>query len=90
MSIPINRTIDSDYNLFYNFTERYDRGTTSTGTNDLNGNPDFIDAELRVSATSPAVDSGATAAQVPAVPSDDFSGAARPAGNGVDRGAHDQ
>ncbi|HEX9659436.1 MAG TPA: hypothetical protein VGA18_04010 [Rhodothermales bacterium] len=89
-AIPINTTIDSDYNLIHAFANNYTGGSSSTGTNDLFGNPDFIDGELRVSAISPAVDSGATSAQIAAVLGDDFSAGPRPVGVGVDRGAHER
>jgi hypothetical protein len=90
ISIPNGATIDADYNLFWGFSANYTDGTTSTGTHDLTGDPTFVDEVLRVAADSPAVDSGATIAEVPTVPPDDFSSAARPQGSGVDRGAHER
>ncbi len=90
IDIPINTTIDSNYNLLHGFSSNYAGGSTSTGTNDLTADPMFTGAELRLDPNSPAVDSGATSSEVPQVPSEDFSGNARPLGNGVDRGAHEQ
>ena len=80
----------SDYNLFYNGTNT---GYTS-GSNDVFGNPQFVDAtnsnlaiaNLGLMTGSPGIDTGtATLA-----PGKDFVGKPRPQGKAYDKGAYEQ
>jgi len=79
-----------DYNIIHNA-----QILSSTGSHDIFSNPllvntsfDNFDAHLQ--AGSPAVDSGLPSCSLGGlVPSDDITGAARPAGPGVDRGAYE-
>ena len=91
VQVPLNTTIDSDYNLFNGFATYYNDGTSSTGSNDLTAqDPLFVGALLQLDAASPAVDSGAGTGDVAEVPVTDYSGGVRPAGGSTDRGAHEQ
>jgi hypothetical protein len=79
--------MDSDYNLFHNVSSNYSGGSTTTGANDLSGDPLFINDLLELGASSPAVDSGATFSEYDGIPDADINGITRPQGSGIDRGA---
>jgi PKD repeat protein len=91
VEVPLNTTIDSDYNLFNGYATYYNDGTTSTGLNDLLGqDPLFSGPFLSLDPASPAVDTGAGTGDVAEVPVVDWAGGPRPQGGGTDRGAHEQ
>jgi hypothetical protein len=79
-----------DYNVIYNAEV-----SSSTGSHDIfqnplfvNSNPDNFDGHLQIG--GPAIDSGLSVGSLNGlVPSTDLAGAARPYGNGVDRGAYE-
>jgi hypothetical protein len=81
--------IDSDYNLFHNISIAYSGGSTNTGSNDLTGDPLFINDLLELGATSPALDSGASSTEYNGIPDVDINGTTRPQGSGIDRGANE-
>ena len=93
--VPVNTTVNSDHNLFFQYAARYAGGATRTGTNDLDGDPLFTteqdadgDLLLTVDSSSPAIDNGTAA--YGNVPSDDYNGTPRPQGAQHDMGAHEQ
>ncbi|MEM6288941.1 MAG: PKD domain-containing protein, partial [Bacteroidota bacterium] len=87
---PDGQTVTADHNLLFGFAAAYGGGA-SGGAGDVIGlDPLFANGRLEVSASSPAVDAGATAATYPDVPSTDIDGTARPQGAAVDIGAHEQ
>ena len=88
---PAGLSLDADYNLYEGYGILYEGGGTSTGADDLIGVDPLLAGDLlEPGAGSPAVDSGAGAADYADVPADDFDGTARPVGAGVDRGAHER
>ncbi len=89
VGIQDGTTIDSDFNLFWNVASRYAGGSSTTATSDFELDPLLEGEALRITTASPAVDAGASAGQYPVVPSVDLTGTARPAGAGVDIGAHE-
>ena len=82
--------MDSDYNLFHNVSSVYSGGSTTTGTNDLTGDPLFINDLLQLGESSPAIDSGASSAEYNGIPGVDINGNTRPQGAGIDRGASEK
>ncbi|MFP4599855.1 MAG: choice-of-anchor Q domain-containing protein, partial [Persicimonas sp.] len=84
-------SIDSDYNLWFQFETMYLNGSSSTGANEISAqDPGFQNDLLEVPSTSPAVDAGAEPSLYPGLPGVDYMGSARPAGAGYDMGAHEQ
>jgi hypothetical protein len=91
VKVPDGTTIDSDYNLFYEYGTLYENGSTSTGSNDITGqDPLFTNDLLEVESGSPAVDAGASPSAYPGVPAASYDGTARPQGGGTDIGAHER
>jgi hypothetical protein len=91
VKVPDGTTIDSDYNLFYEYGTLYENGSTSTGSNDITGqDPLFTNDLLEVESGSPAVDAGASSSAYPGVPAASYDGTARPQGGGMDIGAHER
>ena len=76
--------LESDYNLFDGHTAYY-TSNLGLGSNDITADPVFADDELRLDASSPAIDAGTGSF----APSEDFEGSARPSGPEVDIGAHE-
>lgn len=76
--------LESDYNLFSGHTSYYTSNLV-LGSNDVPADPVFADDELRLDASSPAIDAGTGSY----APSEDFEGTARPSGPAVDIGAHE-
>lgn len=82
--------IDADYDLFSGFDSIYNGGTSSAGSNDIAGDPLFIDNDLNVDPASPAVDAGAAPVSGgPPIPNLDYDGTSRPQNGGYDIGAHE-
>ena len=86
------RSIDSDYNLWYQFNStNFKNGSSSTGNNTITGkDPQLQSMTLKPKASSPAVDAGAGTSNYSKLPGNDYSGTSRPAGSGYDIGAHEQ
>jgi hypothetical protein len=84
-------TTQIDYNVIYGVKEE----TYPTGPQDIFQDPLFTNADLEnfdghLQAGSPAIDSGLPVGGLSGlIPSQDITGAARPSGNGVDRGAYE-
>ncbi|MCC6291221.1 MAG: right-handed parallel beta-helix repeat-containing protein [Bryobacterales bacterium] len=80
-----------DYNVFYNLRE----APCPAVNRNVCANPLFADPVMetfngRLRAGSPAIDSGLAAGALGGrVPAEDYTGAARPSGSGVDRGAYE-
>jgi Tol biopolymer transport system component len=80
-----------DYNVIYGVKEE----TYPAGPQDIFQNPLFMNADLEnfdghLQAGSPAIDSGLPVGSLGGlIPSQDITGASRPSGNGVDRGAYE-
>ena len=81
-----------DYNVIYNTKQ----GAYSFGSHDISGqDPLFVNSNLEafdghLQAGSPAIDSGLPVGSLDGlIPSDDITGASRPYGSGVDRGAYE-
>lgn len=100
VGLPSGTTFDADFNHLSGFAGTYAGGSTTTGTNDQTGPAALVasctDADentlcrLEVQSDARAVDAGARQTQYVAVPGIDIDGDPRPAGNGVDIGAHEQ
>ncbi len=88
---PADVTVVSDHNVFGDFATYGAGGMAGNlGPDDLTGVDPLFDTDLLLQPGSPAIDSGATAADFAAVPAVDVLGTARPQGAGVDRGAFEQ
>ncbi len=85
--LPANTTIDSDYNIFQNYTTIFDGGGTRTGGSELTSDARLAGDGYQLLSDSPALDSGASTAQYPGIPAVDYLGVVRPQGGGWDRGA---
>lgn len=78
-----------DYNIFHNLRE----APCPPANRNLCVNPLFVDPNMesfngRLRAGSPAIDSGLAVGAIGGlIPTDDITGAVRPAGSGIDRGA---
>ncbi len=81
----------ADYNTVYGFSNYLEGPGSIIGTgHDITDDPLFLDDDLQIDATSPAVDKGADAALFPGIPVFDKNGVARPQGSGYDMGAYEQ
>jgi len=78
----------SDYNVVYNFRKyKGPFGAIIGTTHDITEDPLFIDDDLHVGPTSPAINSGTSPVLFPYMPGVDRAGIARPQGVGYDIGA---
>jgi hypothetical protein len=84
-------TVSTDYNVVYNAK----MGNVALAANDLNQNPQVVNANLEtfdghLQAGSPAIDTGLAVGSLGGlVPNQDIAGISRPQGEGVDRGAYE-
>ncbi|MFC4776647.1 choice-of-anchor Q domain-containing protein [Paenibacillus sp. GCM10023252] len=83
--------VNSNYNntnLTYDYNIHYGGIVAIQGSHDLNTDPKFVNpsgGNFKLNADSPAIDSGTSTL----APSVDYTGKARPAGAGYDRGAYE-
>jgi hypothetical protein len=84
-------TIQSDYNVLHRF-KSYSEGVGKfSGTaHDIIADPLFIDDELHVDPSSPAIDNGARKAMYNFLPSVDIMGILRPQRSRYDMGAYEK
>jgi hypothetical protein len=86
-----NFWIHSDYNVVYNFRKyKGSSGTIIGTTHDITTDPLFIDDDLHIGASSPAINNGAPSDLFPFMPGTDRSGVVRPQGAGIDIGADER
>jgi len=83
---PVN--IDIQYNLIDGYMNDINKYGETMGDNYIIGSPQFVDAangDFHITSESPAIDAGL----LDDAPEEDFDGAARPEGEGIDIGAYE-